>query len=138
MVNTSNGSWTLATSPALTICLTQTSTCVPRYSFTVWWAIVGHLGQVQMADIPYSEIGITQETREAMYPDNYSDKLGKVYHNLIDEIVRPAHIESIVPDHSILLDELVLMYDAHMTIGGEQNRFNASVIKAAINVIRAL
>jgi len=91
-----------------------------------------------MADIPYSEIGITQETREAMYPDNYSDKLGKVYHNLIDEIVRPAHIESNVPDHSILLDELVLMYDAHMTIGGEQNRFNASIIKAAINVIRAL
>jgi hypothetical protein len=91
-----------------------------------------------MADIPYLEIGITQETREAMYPDNYSDKLGKVYHNLIDEIVRPAHIESNVPDHSILLDELVLMYDAHMTIGGEQNRFNASVIKAAINVIRAL
>jgi hypothetical protein len=42
------------------------------------------------------------------------------------------------PDHSILLDELVLMYDAHMTIGGEQNRFNASVIRAAINVIRAL
>jgi len=91
-----------------------------------------------MADIPYSEIGITQETREAMYPDNYSDKLGKVYHNLIDEIVRPAHIESNVPDHSILLDELELMYDAHMTIGGEQNRFNASIIKAAINVIRAL
>jgi hypothetical protein len=91
-----------------------------------------------MADIPYTDIGITQETREAMYPDNYSDKLGKVYHNLIDEIVRPAHIESNLPDHSILLDELVLMYDAHMTIGGEQNRFNASVIKAAINVIRAL
>ena len=91
-----------------------------------------------MADIPYTDIGITQETREAMYPDNYSDKLGKVYTNLIDEIVRPVHIESNVPDHSILLDELVLMYDAHMTIGGEQNRFNASVLKAAINVIRAL
>jgi hypothetical protein len=42
------------------------------------------------------------------------------------------------PDHSILLDELVVMYDAFMTIGGEQNRFNASVLKAAINVIRAL
>jgi hypothetical protein len=91
-----------------------------------------------MVDIPYTDIGITQETREAMYPDNYSDKLGKVYTNLIDEIVRPAHIKSNAPDHSILLDELVLMYDAHMTIGGEQNRFNASVIKAAINVIRAL
>jgi len=91
-----------------------------------------------MADIPYSEIGITQETREAMYPDNYSDKLGKVYHNLIDEIVRPAHIESNVPDHSILLDELAIMYEANITIGGEQNRFNASVLRAAINVIRAL
>ena len=91
-----------------------------------------------MVDIPYSEIGITQETREAMYPDTYSDKLGKVYTNLIDEIVRPAHVPSQAPDHSILLDELVLMYDAYMTIGGEQNRFNASVLKAAINVIRAL
>jgi hypothetical protein len=91
-----------------------------------------------MADIPYPDSGISQETRKAMYPDTYSDKLGKVYTNLIDEIVRPAHIVSNVPDHSILLDELVLMYDAHMTIGGEQNRFNASVIRAAINVISAL
>ena len=91
-----------------------------------------------MADIPHPEIGITQETRQAMYPDTYSDKLGKVYTNLIDEIVRPAHVPSQAPDHSILLDELVLMYDAYMTIGGEQNRFNASVLKAAINVIRAL
>ena len=91
-----------------------------------------------MADIPHPEIGITQETREAMYPDTYSDRLGKVYNNLIDEIVRPAHVPSQAPDHSILLDELVLMYDAYMTIGGEQNRFNASVLKAAINVIRAL
>ena len=74
-----------------------------------------------------------------MYPDNYSDKLGKVFTNLIDEIVRPNHVpKPEQPDHSILLDELVLMYDAHMTIGGEQNRFNASVLKAAINVIRAL
>ena len=91
-----------------------------------------------MADVPYTETGITQETREAMYPDTYSDKLGKVYTNLIDEIVRPAHVPSQAPDHSILLDELVMMYDAHITIGGEQNRFNASVLKAAINVIRAL
>jgi hypothetical protein len=91
-----------------------------------------------MADIPYTDIGITQETREAMYPDTYSDKLGKVFTNLIDEIVRLNHVPSQVPDHSILLDELVIMYDAFMTIGGEQNRFNASVLKAAINVIRAL
>ena len=91
-----------------------------------------------MADIPFTDIGITQETREAMYPDTYSDKLGKVFTNLIDEIVRPNHVPSRVPDHSILLNELVIMYDAFMTIGGEQNRFNASVLKAAINVIRAL
>ena len=91
-----------------------------------------------MADIPYTDIGITQETREAMYPDNYSDKLGKVYTNLIDEIVRPVHIESNVPDHSILIDELELLHEAHITVGGQQNRFNASVIRSAINVIRAL
>ncbi len=91
-----------------------------------------------MVDSPYPDNGISQETREAMYPDTYSDKLGKVFTNLIDEIVRPNHVPTTVPDHSILLDELVLMYDAHMTIGGEQNRFNASVLRAAINVIRAL
>jgi len=91
-----------------------------------------------VSEIPYPDSGISQETRKTMYPDTYSDKLGKVYTNLIDEIVRPAHVQSQVPDHSILLDELVMMYDAHMTIGGEQNRFNASVLKAAINVIRAL
>jgi len=91
-----------------------------------------------MSETPHPETGISQETREAMYPDTYSDKLGKVYTNLIDEIVRPAHIPSQAPDHSILLDELVIMYDAFMTIGGEQNRFNASVLRAAINVIRAL
>jgi hypothetical protein len=91
-----------------------------------------------VSEVPYPEPGLSQETREAMYPDTYSDKLGKVFNNLIDEIVRPNHVASKAPDHSILLDELVLMYDAHITIGGEQNRFNASVIKAAINVIRAL
>ena len=91
-----------------------------------------------MADLPFPDSGISQETRAAMYPDTYSDKLGKVYTNLIDEIVRPAHVQSNVPDHSILLDELAIMYEANMTIGGEQNRFNASVLRAAINVIRAL
>ena len=74
-----------------------------------------------------------------MYPDTYSDKLGKVFTNLIDEIVRPNHVpKPEQPDHSILLDELVVMYDAFMTLGGDANRFNASVLKAAINVIRAL
>jgi len=74
-----------------------------------------------------------------MYPDTYSDKYNKVFKEFIDDIFRPNHIaKPEQPDHSILLDELVLMYDAHMTIGGEQNRFNASVIRAAINVIKAL
>ena len=92
-----------------------------------------------MTDTPHPETGISQETRDTMYPDTYSDKLGKVYTNLIDEIVRPAHVpKPEQPDHSILLDELAIMYEANMTIGGEQNRFNASVLRAAINVIRAL
>jgi hypothetical protein len=92
-----------------------------------------------MADDPFPEIGITQETRDAMYPDTYSEKYNKVFKEFIDDIFRPNHVpKPEQPDHSILLDELVLMYDAHMTIGGEQNRFNASVLKAAINVIRAL
>ena len=110
---------------------------MPPYTFTVWLA--GQHGQALMADDLYPETGITQETREAMYPDTYSDKYNKVFKQFIDDIFRPNHVpKPEQPDHSILLDELVLMYDAFMTIGGEQNRFNASVLKAAINVIRAL
>lgn len=109
---------------------------MPRYRFTVF--LVGKHGQAHMADIPYTDIGITEETRQ-MYPETYSDKYNKVFKEFIDDIFRPNHVpKPEQPDHSILLDELVLMYDAHMTIGGEQNRFNASVLKAAINVIRAL
>ena len=100
--------------------------------------MVGMGAAQPMTDIPFPEPGITEETLQ-MYPDNYSDKMGKVFTNMIDEIVRPNHVPRPEPvDHSILLDELVLMYDAHMTIGGEQNRFNASVIRAAINVIKTL
>ena len=92
-----------------------------------------------MADDLYPETGITQETREAMYPENYSDKYNKVFKEFVDDIMKlPRHPVDRLEDHSILLDELVVMYDAFMTIGGEQNRFNASVLKAAINVIRAL
>ena len=87
-----------------------------------------------MTEEPYPEIGITEETRR-MYPENYSDKLGKVMSNMIDEIVRPNHLAPAKHTHDILLDELAIMYEANMTIGGEQNRFNASVIRAAINVI---
>ena len=118
---------------------TQTSTCVPRYTSTVWLA--GQRGHQLMADIPYPEIGISQETRETMYPETYSDKYNKVFKQFIDDILAPAPPMRPIDrldNHEILLDELVLMYDAHLTIGGEQNRFNASVLRAAINVIKAL
>ena len=88
-----------------------------------------------MTEQPYPEIGITEETRR-MYPDNYSDKYDKVFKEFVDEIMKPPrHPVDRLEDHSILLDELTIMYDAHMTIGGEQNRFNASVLRAAINLI---
>ena len=75
-----------------------------------------------------------------MYPDTYSDKYNKVFKQFIDDIltVKPVAPIDRLENHDILLDELVLMYDAHMTIGGEQNRFNASVIRAAINVINSM
>lgn len=87
-----------------------------------------------MTEEPYPEIGITEETRR-MYPDNYTDRLGKVMTNMIDEIVRPNHVSPAKHSHDILLDELAIMYEASMETGGEQARFNASVIRAAINVI---
>jgi hypothetical protein len=91
----------------------------------------------EVTEEPYPETGITEETRQ-MYPESYSDKYNKVFKQFLDDIVRPNHVSPTKPTHDILLDELVIMYDAHMIIGGEQNRFNASVLKAAINVIRAL
>jgi hypothetical protein len=89
----------------------------------------------EVTEEPYPEIGITEETRR-MYPDNYTDKINKVLDSIIEDMYKKIELPK--PKHDILLDELVIMYDAHMTIGGEQNRFNASVLKAAINVIRAL
>jgi hypothetical protein len=91
----------------------------------------------EVTEEPYPEIGITEETRQ-MYPETYSDKYNKVFKQFIEDIARPNHIEPVQHDHNILLDELVIMYDASMEAGGEQARFNASVLKAAINVIRAL
>jgi len=76
-----------------------------------------------------------------MYPDNYNHKINKVLDSIIAEMYeKPKTVRPIdqLDDHEILLDELELMYEAHMTIGGQQNRFNASVLRAAINVIRAL
>ena len=93
-----------------------------------------------MADIPYPETGITEETRH-MYSDGYSENYNKVFKQFIDDILVPAPPMRPIDrldNHEILLDELVLMYDAHLTIGGQQNRFNASVLRAAINVIKAL
>jgi hypothetical protein len=82
----------------------------------------------------YPETGITEETRQ-MYPETYSDKYNKVFKQFIDDIVRPNHIEPPKHSHDILLDELAIMYEASMEAGGEQARFNASVIRAAINCI---
>ncbi len=70
-----------------------------------------------------------------MYPENYSDKYNKVFKEFVDDIMKQPRPIDRLDNHEILLDELTLMYDAHMTIGGEQNRFNASVIRAAINLI---
>ena len=94
-----------------------------------------------MTDTPYPDSGISQETRETMYPETYSDKMGKVLNKLVEEMFAPAM--PVLPidrleNHDILLDELELMYEAHMTIGGQQNRFNASVLRAAINCIKAI
>jgi hypothetical protein len=93
----------------------------------------------EVTEEPYPETGITEETRQ-MYPENYSDKYNKVFKEFIEDIMRPNHVARPIDrldNHEILLDELTIIYDAHMTIGGEQNRFNASVIRAAINCIRA-
>jgi hypothetical protein len=82
----------------------------------------------------YPETGITEETRQ-MYPETYSDKYNKVFKQFIDDIVRPNHVPAPKHSHDILLDELAIMYEASIQAGGEQARFNASVIRAAINVI---
>ena len=92
-----------------------------------------------VSELPYPESGISEETRKAMYPDNYSDKYNKVFKQFVDDIFRPNHVPKPEQlDHSILIDELELLHEAHITVGGQQNRFNASVIRAALNVIRAL
>ena len=99
--------------------------------------LVGMGAAQPMTDTPYPETGITEETRQ-MYPENYSDKYNKVFKQFVDDILTPVLPIDRLENHDILLDELELMYDAHMTIGGQQNRFNASVIRAAINVIKSI
>jgi hypothetical protein len=100
---------------------------------------LGTLESSEVTEQPYPEIGITEETRR-MYPDNYSEKYDKVFREFVEEIMKPVRPRLTMridrlDNHEILLDELELMYDAHMTIGGQQNRFNASVLRAAINTI---
>jgi hypothetical protein len=103
---------------------------------------LGTLESSEVTEQPYPETGITEETRH-MYSDGYSENYNKVFKQFIDDILVPAppvrprltmRIDRL-DNHEILLDELELMYDAHMTIGGQQNRFNASVLRAAINTI---
>jgi hypothetical protein len=100
--------------------------------------LVGMGAAQPMTDNPYPETGITEETRQMVYPENYSDKYNKVFKQFVDDILTPVLPIDRLENHDILLDELELLYDAHMTIGGEQNRFNASVIRAAINVIKSI
>ena len=90
-----------------------------------------------MVEYLYPETGITEETRQ-MYPENYSDKYNKVFKQFVNDILTPVLPIDRLENYDILLDELELLYDAHMTIGGQQNRFNASVIRAAINVIKSI
>jgi hypothetical protein len=85
--------------------------------------------------VAWNQGELSEETRAMI---NAQTKHQMAVFNLIDEICRPNHIEKPIPTHHILLDELEIMYEAHMTIGGEQNRFNASCIRAAINVISTL
>ena len=99
--------------------------------------LVGMGAAQPMTDNLYPETGITEETRQ-MYPENYSDKYNKVFKQFVDDILTPVLPIDRLENHDILLDELELMYDAHMTIGGQQNRFNASVIRAACNVIKSI
>ena len=86
-----------------------------------------------MADIQHPETGITEETRQM-----YTEKSHEAFKSFVDEILKPVAPIDRLKDHEILLDELVIMYEANLTVGNQQCRFNASVLRAAINVIRAL
>ena len=90
----------------------------------------------KMSDgVAWNQGELSEETR-AMITSQTNHQMAVF--DLIDEICRPNHIAKPIPTHHILLDELEIMYEAHMTIGGQQNRFNASCIRAAINVISTL
>lgn len=84
-----------------------------------------------MTEYPIPDTGLTEGTRHM-----YTEKYAETFKSFVDEVFRPNHVPARKPDdHSILLDELHLLREAFITIGGEQNRFNASVLSAAIQVI---
>ena len=87
-----------------------------------------------MTEQPITDTGLTEGTRQM-----YSAKYQQTFKSFVDEVFRPNHLPARKPDdHTILLDELNLLREAHLTVGGEQNRFNASVLLAAINVISGI
>ena len=84
-----------------------------------------------MTEQQIPDTGLTEGTRHM-----YTEKYRQTFTNFVDEVFRPNHLPPVKPvDHGILLDELNLLREAHLTIGGEQNRFNASILQSAINVI---
>jgi hypothetical protein len=92
----------------------------------------------KMSDgVAWNQGELSEETR-AMIREQTQKNYQRTVFKMIDDICRPNHIPPRIPKHHILLDELEMLYEAHMTIGGEQNRFNASVLRAAINVITTL
>jgi hypothetical protein len=97
---------------------------------------LGTLEPSEVTEEQYPETGLTEETRQM-----FTEKSHEAFKSFVDEVLlNKTHKCPELPidrlkNHEILLDELTIMYDAHMTIGGQQNRFNASVIRAAINVI---
>jgi hypothetical protein len=68
----------------------------------------------------------------------YTDKLHTAFNKMVDEIIKPVAPVDRLKNHDILLDELVIMYEANLTVGNQQCRFNASVLRAAINVIKSI
>lgn len=68
----------------------------------------------------------------------YTDKYAETFIKLVDDIIKPVAPIDRLNDHNILLDELVVMYEANLTVGNQQCRFNASVLRAAINVIKSM
>ena len=85
---------------------------------------------------PHTENTMSEETRLMMMNHNHpAHRIGEAMNNLIDEITRPNHVAPKVRDHTHLLDELSLIEQYFMELGGQTMRFNAAVLRAAISVI---